>query len=771
MPRRINAASRLLVGKSSAIWSAGRGRSRVHIDNALRRSYCPANQRRLVQLIPSAQGSETPDFWRKVAALWLVVAALGLPVNDLFRYALLVAGCVLILTGVVAARPRAWLAGFCVVIVAMMMKIMLAAPRIDEGHNVFVIDGNGGALKQGLPADVFAFMRAQFDAQFPPERRCDPKNAGCWRGQGFPDRAHAFSADGIFERPLFSRRVSDVDFDDATWQRLGFVNEAKYNWYGAASDLQRVTALRGAEAFRNPWQAVFHQWHLSMPWFVVYRFPADFAGSQLCWRGNVLWEGPGSEFTLAQHAAMECRTLEAADAGRRIFGVAILQDAPLAMKLAPTASIHLRQWVEPMATLIGVCAVLCILVRVRARRTIMPFALIGAALVVVLLNDASFVGGWRPYDGGDDGLFYEGTGRKIAQDVLAGDWRGALRGGESVFFYGGPGLRYLRALERFIFGDSNLGYLSLMLALPVLVYAVFRRFLPQAWAIGMIFIFVAVPIGALFGSTYFLYIKWAARGFADPAAAFFLLAGLSLLVGKTQHGPDAHFAPALATGLMFFLALFVRPNLAPIAGVLLGGAGLAALWQAQYRRLAGLCVGFLPVLSMALHNWYFGNVFVPFSANATIAEALPMPPSAYIAALSELLRLDFSGGNLARGLLQLARWLGGPSESHLMIPVHAAAIAITAWVAWRRGYDPWLRLSAWAALAGHPVAFFYLSYPRYYYVVWFLILVVCAVWLYAEGVDLLRRFFPGMTRWFAANPISANAARAIAWCSARQLEE
>ena len=47
---------------------------------------------------------------------------------------------------------------------------------------------------------------------------------------------------------------------------------------------------------------------------------------------------------------------------------------------------------------------------------------------------------------------------------------GALEGGEKVFYYGGPGLRYLRAFERLIFGDTFLGYLSLMLLLPLLVF-------------------------------------------------------------------------------------------------------------------------------------------------------------------------------------------------------------------------------------------------------------------------------------------------------------
>jgi hypothetical protein len=765
MPSRIKATPCWLFAKLSAIWSATARRSRVHIDKALTGRYRPVNHCGLVQLNPSSQASGTSGAWRKFAALLLVMAALGLPINDLFRYALLLIAAVAIFAGAISPRPMAWLAAFAVVMTVVFGKTLFPAPRIDEGHNVFIVDGRGGALEQGLPSEAFAFMQAAFDAQYPPERRCDRTVAGCWRAQGFPDRAYAFSADGIYDRPAYSRRVTGIDFEDATWQRLGFVNESKYNWNSTQSDLTRASRLRGAEAFRRPWQAVFHQWHLTMPWFAMYRFPADFVGSRLCWTGYVLWEEPVEKFTAQRHATMECRTIEAADVGRKIFGVAIVQDAPLAMHLQPSAAIRLRQLIEPMLVLIGTCAVLGFLLCWRSYRPVLPFALVGAALVVVVLNDANFIGGWRPHEGGDDGLFYEGVARRIAQHLLAGDFAAALRGEESVFYYGGPGLRYLRALERFVFGDTNLGYLSLMLALPVLAYGVFRRFLPPNWALGMIIIFVAMPIGALFGTSYFLYVKWAARGFADPAAAAVLLAGLLLLIGRTQSGPDDRFTTALGAGLLFFLALFVRPNLAPIAGVLLGGAGVAALWQVQYRRLAGMCLGFLPVLSMALHNWYFGGVFVLFSSNVTEPANFPTPPAVYLAALRDLVHLDLFGGDLTHVTVQIGGWLSGPSEMLLTLPINAIAVMVLLRVLIRgRSFGPWLRLVATAALAGHVVALFYPPSGRYYYVTWFLTLVVCAVWMRMEGLDLSRRRFPKFVEWFAGHPVTVALARGLEWC-------
>ena len=105
--------------------------------------------------------------------------------------------------------------------------------------------------------------------------------------------------------------------------------------------------------------------------------------------------------------------------------------------------------------------------------------LIGLSVAVIAILDGSFLGGVRPFDGGDDGLFYEGVGRLILQKLLAGDWTGFLIGGEPVFYYGGPGLRYFFALEHIVFGESYLGYLSLVLLLPFVAYGLFRRFLPR----------------------------------------------------------------------------------------------------------------------------------------------------------------------------------------------------------------------------------------------------------------------------------------------------
>ena len=213
------------------------------------------------------------------------------------------------------------------------------------------------------------------------------------------------------------------------------------------------------------------------------------------------------------------------------------------------------------------------------------------AFLVIAIDDASFLGGVRPFDGGDDGLFYDGVGRIILQKLLAGDVWGALEGGEKVFYYGGPGLRYFRALEHIVFGESYLGYLSLILLLPFLAHRLFRRFLPEPWPLALILLFVAIPLGMLFGTSFAQYVKWAARGFADPAAYILFVAGLVTVIGANVAGPSGKFFPALFGALLLALGIAMKPIIAPAAAVLLGGAGLAALIEKQWPRLVGLCIG------------------------------------------------------------------------------------------------------------------------------------------------------------------------------------
>jgi hypothetical protein len=287
--------------------------------------------------------------------------------------------------------------------------------------------------------------------------------------------------------------------------------------------------------------------------------------------------------------------------------------------------------------------------------------------------------------------------------------------------------------------------------------------LSELWSLTLILLFVAVPVGMLFGTSFANYVKWAGRGFADPAAYILFIAGLLPIVGAKSLGPQGKFTPAFFGALLLALGIAMKPIIAPAAAVLLAGAGLAALYRRQSPRLAGLCIGFLPVFSMALHNWVYGHVFVLFSGNATQSDLLVMPLSAYVAAMRELLSLSFSGGAMMRALTQVANWLSGPAESYATIPLNAAGVAILGYVVLRgRTFDPWLRLIGAAALAQHAVALFYnATIARYHYLTWFLTMVVVMVWAHEVGMGWLKRRYPVMSDRILSHPWSHRLASGL----------
>jgi hypothetical protein len=351
----------------------------------------------------------------------------------------------------------------------------------------------------------------------------------------------------------------------------------------------------------------------------------------------------------------------------------------------------------------------------------------------------------RPFDSGDDGIAYEGFGRAIVKALLSGDFVAAMRGVEPVYHFT-PGLRYVRALELFVFGETTLLYLSAVLLLPVLVFALFRRFLPPRWALVLVLVFAVTPLGALFGSSLFQYVMWASRGYSDPFA-FVLLLGAMLLIVPPPTGDHPGAWRAFSAGLLLAAATFCRPNLMLASTVMAAGAAVIWLMERHWGRIAALVAGFATLALSPLHNYAFGNTFVLFSDIVNQPTTLLMSPLDYAKALLELVRLDFAGDHVEAAILQLGRWLSGPQALLVMVPVHAFAVAVLVRVGvFGARFEPWLRVVALATLLQHGIGASYVNFARYNLGTWLLTLAVVAAWLNREGLDLLCRGVPGVCR-------------------------
>lgn len=706
---------------------------------------------RLPLMTPQAQASSSIAL--RLAAIALCGLAIGLPINTHAAFACLVVIVLVALTAAIHTRIARWLGAAALAATVVIVHATFPAPRIEEGHNAFLIEKSGGALERGLPREAFRIIAEQFNAAYPPSSHCREGTAGCWGFNGLKDDTFALAADGMLDRGAWSRRVTGIDFDNPIWLRLGFVNDLSMNVTGRPGGLERLARDRRS-------LAIFGRWQLKLPWFVMYRFPEGFVGSRLCWRGEVLWEGANETFERFDSEDFSCRILQPADIGRRILGVSIGPDADLAMSLETPSSVTMRGLAEKAVAVVGVAGILWLLIaRVRLRSPTLPLLCGALALAIVVLMDATMIGGYRPFDAGDDGLMFSGFARVMLHALAGGDLMGVLRGAEDVYGFT-AGMRYFRFAELLAFGDSVFGYLLLLLALPLVVYRLARRFIGTDWALAFALLFLT-PAGYLFGTSQWSFVEWAARGYADPLAAMAFFGGVILLAGRAQSF-DGRTAPAFFGALLIACAVVVRPNLVLGAAVLLTGVGLAALWHRHLARLAAMCIGFVPVLFPLWHNWHFGGVIVLFSDILTNANIYVVPPVTYLNALGEIARLDLAGENLGKIARQLALFLSGPSGLPAMVPVHIAATAILIRVALARRFEPMLRLVALAALALIPPAFVYLIATRYHLALWVLTALVATAWLKLEGLAWFDARFPAARERLAQTAIVAWLGRRLA---------
>jgi len=333
--------------------------------------------------------------------------------------------------------------------------------------------------------------------------------------------------------------------------------------------------------------------------------------------------------------------------------------------------------------------------------------------------------GFRGFAGGDDGLTHEGLGRLIARALLAADWSGALAGGEPVFYFM-PGLRFVRAMESIVFGDTNYLYLAVMVAWPALVFATARTILPAAWA-ATAALLLSLPLGNHVDGSFVEMLKPALQGYPDPMGAVALLASYAVLFAVPADPLPAR--RVLGGALLAAFAVALRPNL--LLAVIVMMATLA-LPVARHRGAAGIAAMIGGTGAAAAHS------AAQLGCSATSwfsspARSTPRSPCrrhlpSMVAPSRPCCRAITGSTDIARVGAQLADWLAGSGSGRrhvvvnaiLLVPVAAAAIVAG---------PVRLRVLARMALAQHAVLLFFHPFYRYAALAWLMTWLVDAALL------------------------------------------
>ncbi|WP_135081391.1 hypothetical protein [Terasakiella sp. SH-1] len=558
----------------------------------------------------------------------------------------------------------------------------------------------GQVFKDQLPEEIYSWLEADFLRKYPVKGHClgvdVSKTSNCWKTHQKPTELYDVNADGIWQNPVYSRVVSDINFSDVMSLRGGFINRS-YNWYDTRSDVKRA----------------------DMPFFVLFEFKGNNPASQICWRGKVAWVEEKKPVVFLHHLELACRSLEKAQ-GLKLYGNGI---DSLEMRLETSFLMQIHQF----APYVGAVLLVLLLVRVEFKQLFLPFGFVCASLSVLAGKVSHLFTALPVYPGGLDGLTHDSMSRLMLDGFLRDDWSKVFQGGVDIFYYM-PGLRYFRFLEHLMFGETVYGYLIILTFVPLVLYSLLRIFIPSLWLLPVMGLFFFTPFVRSFGLSFPHYMDNMALGFPGALGYGLFLLSLCVLVKQVLKEKEVSLVALWLGGLFLAFAVFMRPNMAPGAAVLLLGLSVLFLRQGNLKNILWLGFGFSPLLFVPFHNWYFGGVFVPFTTAATASVNLHAPPALWIEALGDLLSFDMASGAVEKCWEQLSLWSKG------WHPLHLWAFLSVVFVC----FNPFkthfaLRLISYIALVQHSVLWVFTAHSRYAWLAWLLSFVVT--------VALSRAFF------------------------------
>lgn len=638
----------------------------------------------------------------KIIISALLVLLLGLPIVETWKMFALLAGILALIHSDIVLEKRRVLWGMGVIVSILIVKSLLPSAGIEEGHNIFLYLKEGGALQRSLPATVFDEWRREFDKVYPPAD--PPYESYSWRvaaARGaLPDQAYTYSSDALWRPAKYSRKVDAIKFDNLAEFRGGFANELKYNWWRDTPDRRK------------------------MPFFAMYEFSDRSVGCELHWQGKLFWEKQDGSFEKIFHPSLSGKTILQNDMGKKVYVLFLPENTPLfPVRLKLNAALATSCIAGHLLTVFGILCLFFLSIRLRWRPFLTATAIVTAAMILIYVSITLSAGKplgvyYTPHGGGDDGLAHESWGRQIAKALMGGNLKEALEGYEPVYWFT-PGMRYFRALEKIVFGDTNLGLTAFLSCMPWFIFLFIRRLCNTKWACLATFIFLFSPVSFSFAQ----YIFCGLLGYAEPlGSGLFFLGFFLFLKSQPRWGGYVSAWSAFIGGACLAGAVFLRPNYA-IAAVLLGTLFLyASLRDHHFRILLPALAGLGIALLMPLHNLYFSHEFYLISKSGA-TYSVPLSPLTYIQALGEWFTGHWQGPHLSQAIHQIKGWLWTPPVPqfplHWGIPMllllRLFSLCFTFYALFISPKQiPHLALLAWIALAAHlPMLFVFATPLRY----------------------------------------------------------
>ena len=457
------------------------------------------------------------EIFLKIGLLLLSITIIGLPINTIFDFSLLIIIIIILITTKVKNNIKLWGYSFLLIVLLRLLLWIIPDVKIQEGHNYFTYVKKGELLEQKLPTEVFQFGKDMLQAQYKlTGEACVNKNY-CWGNQNNPNQLYlgpktlyAFSSDSVWQNPKYSRVVSDINFTDQNSQRANFLNTSSINWIDWYRDVKKRAIIPRSR----------------VPQFVLYEFPQNTVGGELCWQGYVAWQQENGKFKRLYNKDNNCHILTDKDINKQIYGFSIIHSRPLKMQFTPPFIMSFFAKLQYLLKITGLVLIALILLKKDWKNKkewinpiIMLFSTIATVFILNYLDEYNQLI-FSVHQAGNDGLTYASYGREMLQSLLQGDMLQFLRGEQDVFYFM-PGLRYFRAIELIIFGATNFGYILMLLLFVLFTYKFIKVFLSNKLSIVLLFLFISTTLLEVFGFSLAFYEQIMLAGFPGTAAMLF----------------------------------------------------------------------------------------------------------------------------------------------------------------------------------------------------------------------------------------------------------
>ena len=158
----------------------------------------------------------------------VLIAVIGLPINNFLSF-FIVLFCIPIIIFSEILKNNKLLYFLVVILSFLALKIYLPNIKIQEGHNLVILNENSNKFYQdNLPKEVYNFFNDEFSFYYN-KSKCDSKLARCWKNfdpysikekSNPTDNIYATSSDWSFTQTKYSRMVNNIDFKNLKSARI-----------------------------------------------------------------------------------------------------------------------------------------------------------------------------------------------------------------------------------------------------------------------------------------------------------------------------------------------------------------------------------------------------------------------------------------------------------------------------------------------------------------------------------------------------------------------